>query len=272
MRDRLSRIVPVIGGRRRSGITLPYSIDFTAEPDGTLPSPWVGSTWAISGGAAVGTPVTYGAELLTDPGLEASYTGGRCDTLTAMVGAPTLQESADVHGGSKAQEFTAVAVGNELRWASIAGKGNTWLKMSAWTKRTAGANGKDEVYFYDAQGNATFGWLGRQNQIADAAYTQKVYTRLIAANDARLGLRFGGSAGQYDTVLMDDGSVKAMTFSEMIAAVKASTADVTVKAGITSTMEVQAGVIARLDDPTNPQNFLIAFLAKMVINSRALSC
>jgi len=102
-----------------NAIALPLEFDFTAMSDGFLPSVFTGTTWAISTGKAINTP-TLGAELLTDPGLEGTYTAGKANALT-KTGLPTLTESADAHGGSKAQEFTGAAITNAVYWAAVAG-------------------------------------------------------------------------------------------------------------------------------------------------------
>jgi len=42
---------------------------------------WTGATWSVSGGKAINTPVTFGAEAETDGGLEGTYTAGLNVTL-----------------------------------------------------------------------------------------------------------------------------------------------------------------------------------------------
>jgi len=82
---------------------LPAEQNFSAMEDGPLPREWIenSETFSISSGKMINTP---NAEQITisDFGLEANYTGGKCDTLAAL-GAPTTVQSADVHQGSKAQ-------------------------------------------------------------------------------------------------------------------------------------------------------------------------
>src|SRR3990167_3969201 len=88
-----------------------------------------GNTWTIASNAAVNTP-TQGAEMFTDPGLEGNYTAGLNDNLT-KIGSPIVSQSADVHGGSKAQEFTGVAANDRIQQAQTLIVG-TWYRASCW--------------------------------------------------------------------------------------------------------------------------------------------
>jgi hypothetical protein len=65
------------------------------------------------------------------------------------------------------------------------------------------------------------------------------------------------------TMLFDSGSMKELTFSELIQPLETGTADVWVEAGITKPAAAdgfQSGVIVRLDSASNPQNFLLVYL------------
>jgi hypothetical protein len=248
------------------GVSLPYSVDFTTLADGALPAEWSGGEWAIAGGLAVCTPVTYSAELLTDPGLEGTYTSGQANALTVKTGSPTLTESADARSGSKAQQFIAVATNNALGWALVTGQANRWLLMTLWAKRTAGTAGKTSRQFHDGSA-ATLGWQAVFRPfITNASYDQLKHTRLVAGN-VLVGLLEDPAAVGGDTIIMDDGSLKALTTSELITAVLTNTANVAVKSPLTTTLTTQLGVVARLDDPDDPQNFLIAILTRQIHSS-----
>ena len=123
-------------------------------------------TWSISGSKLYNTP-TLGTEVCSDPGLEATYTSGKCDTLTKG-GTPTLAESADVHGGSKAQSFVADAQLENVRLAMTGLTAGTWYSMSQWSKRSAGTKGG--VALLTNINGTTMG-----PRITDANYTQKFF-------------------------------------------------------------------------------------------------
>jgi len=73
------RFLPVLMG---GGFRVPYTIDFTALPDGALPSGLTGATWAISSGAAINTP-TLGDEIILDGDIETAIAGKWYDNGTA---------------------------------------------------------------------------------------------------------------------------------------------------------------------------------------------
>jgi len=237
------------------GGILPISIDFSLYGDGTLPKPIVGPTWTNTGGVATPT-VTVGAELLTDPGLEVNYTAGKCDTLVKG-GTPTLVQSANVHGGVKAQQFTATAGNDRVNWPVVAGVVNQWYVASEWAVRTVGADGEGRFQIEQAAMKpATL--IG--HPLIDAAYAQKVtvFRTGSTANIYFWGARDQGAA-PWDTVIIDDGSLKAATFTTALFYANAKTPLVQVRVS-THLTGGSVGVFARMDNPANPQNFLLAYL------------
>jgi hypothetical protein len=236
-------------------LALPYSVDFAALADGALPHWFSGATWAVSGGKGVCTP-TLGVELLTDPGLEANYTAGLCDSLVVGAGTPTVAESADAHGGTKAQSFIADADGTSIRFPQITPDDASFYKFSVWAKRAAGAAGQVLPTLYQISGAPAAGIFGET--VTGAAYAQKA----AVIRSKGTGFLFGypamqsGSTG-YDTVLVDDCSLKKMTESSLMALIPA-VSNVTVKAKYTWDKNSWAGVIARADTQAAPSNYLMA--------------
>lgn len=232
-----------------AGWGIPYFIDFTILGNGALPSPWeTAATWSIASGVALNTPVPV-TEKLTDPGLEANYTAGKCDTLT-KAGLPTLAQSADVHGGTKAQQFTAVAVANSLRWAAAAGVNRQWYRYSIWGKRTAGASGTAGLVVFQA--NSYF------RAITAAAYTQSIITDVSmgTGNIFVYAARETGASG-FDTLIVDDGSKMLLTFSELYDLLPATEADVIIKAAWSAADGAKNGIVARYVDTSN---FILAVM------------
>lgn len=238
-----------------AGLILPYSVDFSTVPDGAMPAAFQGAGWSVLGGNGICTP-TLGAELLTDPGLEANYTAGLCDSLVVGAGTPTVAQSADVHGGTKAQSFIADADGTSIRFPQITPDDQSFYKFTAWGKRAAGAAGQVLPTLFQIGGVPALGTFGAP--ITGAAYAQ----RGAVQRTKGIGLLFGFPAYQsgatgYDTVIVDDCSLKKMTEASMMALIPA-VYDVTVKAKYTWDKNSWAGVIARADAAIAPTTYLLA--------------
>lgn len=249
-------LVTILGGLS----ILPLTVDFSALANGPLPAVFTGATWAIASGKAVNTP-TLGAELLTDPGLEAAYSSGRCTTLT-VGGSPTLAQSADAHGGTKAQEFTAVAFNNRLNWAAAAAVARQWYQYSIWNKRTAGSASTVRARIDISNALPT---ASQPMALIDAAYAQR--KTAILATDTSNMFRYAAietGSSSFETVVVDDGSYKALTFSSLFALITATQADVIMKCVPQTPMtdDSQVGLIARADTQSSPTHFILALLQR----------
>jgi lysophospholipase L1-like esterase len=219
--------------------------------------------WVIPGAAEVVnnalviTP-TEGAELLTDPGLEAAYTAGRCNTMTAS-GSPTLTESADAHNGTKAQQFKANAQNDRLIFPQVARQANEWYLATGWGKLTAGSSGN--VFM-------RFAHLAVSGQDRKARITAASYAKLAAnvrtsgsANNLGLYSTYDQATSNWATVITDDFHLAKLTLatcgiyrplnglttyklSVLPAAVNESTA---------------WGIWVCVDNPANPQNGVLLY-------------
>lgn len=235
----LKLIPPVIFG----GLHLPFTRAFSGA---SVPAPFYGANLSMVGGKLTITPTLEG-ELFSDPGMEGTYTAGLDDHLS-KTGLPTLAQSADVHGGTKAQEFTAVAQNNDLRRALVTVTGQ-WYLATIWAKRTAGAAGSAKLYWI------TFASSG----YAEAAYTQKFLAGRANGVTTNVRVIFDNGTA-FDTVIIDDVSVKPITFTTMLAAgVPASSNNVIVKGAWRTSDGRPSGIAICLDSYTNPQNGLFAF-------------
>jgi len=249
---------PVGGG----GSILPLDIDFSTLEDGALPSPLVGATWAVSSGVAVNTP-TLGAELLTDPGLEANYTAGKCDTLTKSGGTPTLEEeTVDVHGGSKAQKFTAAAAQDRLNYGAFAPESGIWADVRVWGKRTTGSGGTPRLQIDQSGGGAD-----QVLNFEGTAWTERGTVAYLAGGLQTyfFPIREVGSSS-FDTVIVDDGSIKAIPQSELVALLPATVADGVVKAQFGSQFYGTGGVVVRANAQTEPDSFIVVRFQRFSTN------
>ncbi|MBK7179770.1 MAG: hypothetical protein IPH82_21760 [Chloroflexi bacterium] len=238
-------------------IALPYEIDFASLDDGYLPAPFVGSTWAIVGGVAVNTP-TLGSELLTDPGLEGTYTSGKANALT-KTGSPTLTESADAHGGVKAQQFVGVAIANAVYWAAAAATAGNWYQFSIYGKRTAGTQGNVGMGIYL---NAAQPFDSPFRAITSATYTQ--HKMAIIATSTDLAFRYAArqlGANASDTVIVDDGAYKVITRSTVYTLAEMEAADTTVKIQPSAIVDgTLFGMVLRASATTDPDNCIYVML------------
>lgn len=231
--------------------------------DGALANGWTNNTWTIASNKAINVP-TLGAELLTDPGLEANYTAGKCDTLS-KTGLPVLAQSADSHGGTKAQQFTAVANGNLVKWPVVIPTKHKWYSFKVWGKRTAGTSLTGVIYISQTGG---LPFNTPASSFGSGTYTQEVVS-LLATSTNTLdlpALAEQGSSG-FSTYISDDGSLKAITDGDVYALRDVSQANVAVKVmppGVWSSFadSTYFGVVVRADALANPSNYIVAFLKR----------
>jgi hypothetical protein len=246
----LTRCLPVI----TNPVKLPYTLTPSGLPDGAFPAGWTGSTWTISSGKGVCSP-TLGAELLPDPGLEATYTAGLCASLSKSHAGVTCSESADVHGGSKAQTFLSDAA-NHYIYKYLTPTANTWYLYSGWAKRTAGTgSGVVLSRYQDASLPTTSSCT-----LPYTSATWEQYSLATRTKGTDLLIYYAAlqKGTDYDTVIVDDLSLKAITQSSMLALRKAR-ANATVKAKYTYDGNGSCGVMARANAASNPSTFLLAY-------------
>lgn len=150
---------------------------------------------------------TLGAELCTNPGLEGVYIAGLAPNWLKS-GSPTISESADAHGGSSAQQFTAAASGNNIQQAvTVANK--AWHLLTCWGKRTAGSNSDAAIGINN--GATDYAGLPYQSaSYAQAALSFRSWATTVYPRPVRSIL------SAFDTVIVDDVSLKALTFASCI--------------------------------------------------------
>jgi hypothetical protein len=235
---------------------LPYTLDFSTLGDGALPAIWTGPTWAISGGLALNTP-TLDGELLTDPGLEAPYVGGKCNTIVITSGAPTLADGApDVHGGSHAQQMANNAAGDSIKWPNVTPTAGMWYVGSLWDKRTGGAG--NGPLFQLAQPGTGLPAAYMQRNSRDAAWTQVRQAIVAGSAAAMVNIMVQYGAGQ--TVIYDDGSMKAVAAPTHFAFLSSDvSADVVIKLAISS-YDMLSGIVFRANDRANPTDYHVALM------------
>lgn len=245
----------IVTGNEANATSLPADYDFTVLADGALPAAFTGATWSISSGKAINTPTLGVTELLTDAGLEGTYTDGKPAALT-MTGTPTIAESADAHGGSKAQQFTGAAANNSLHWIPSVQTPGTWYQFSVWSKRTAGSAETAHIRSSSSGGNI-LPVTGGVVSVLAGAYAQYKHAHVATSNDSPvLAACFSTGTSNWDTIISDDGSYKTITAASLYSLVEAALADVTIRMQVSwlTSDGTPIGIIARADSLTNPTN------------------
>jgi hypothetical protein len=239
----------------RGGFRLPYSVDFSTLADGALPSAFQGATWAISGGKAVNTP-TLGDELFSDPGLEATYTAGKCATITLQSGTPTMtEETSDMHGGAHAQIMESTAAANAIKHnPNYTGTVGNWIRASVWHKRTGGTGPGPQM---SIQGVILPAY--RYLDLISASWAQVKSSGITTSTSQNIIINHAESG---DTVIYDDLSFKTITSPTQYSFLTNDvSADIIIKVGF-SAYDLIAGIIFRGDSRTNPQNYQVALIYK----------
>jgi peptidoglycan/xylan/chitin deacetylase (PgdA/CDA1 family) len=245
---RLTKLLLPIFGRN---YPIPKLWDFQLLANGALPSQFLRPTWVISGGKAVNTP-GLSAEKLDNPTFEGTYTGGLAWPYYKG-GSATPTESADAHGGSKAQQVLGAAANSEVH-TNFTGVNGTWYRGSCWGKRTAGAVGNGNILI-DAGALWSVGPIHK-----NAAYTDIIMTDRALYNGTthfRIYNQIGAGTG--DTVIVDDASIKSITFVDMFAFPRRpfTSSDVILKTKVWNQQGGAQGLACCFDNPSNPMNGLL---------------
>jgi hypothetical protein len=222
---------------------------------GSLSSRWTGAGLAVGSGVATISP-TAGAEQITNPGFEGTYTAGVAANWSKIRG--TWTESADAQGGTKAQQINNPAgntgVGSSNVFALTPGQ---WVFGSCYLKALLGTG------LLALQEN--FGAFTNIVSIAatnPAAYTQSVLSAKVAnTGNHKFNISTSSNASaDVHSILFDTASVKVLTLATLMASVQSNKANVAASVKITRTPATQAGVIVNLDSALSPANFIVAYL------------
>jgi hypothetical protein len=237
----------------------PISINFTSLPNGALPSPLTGATWAVSSGSAVNAPTT-GNEMFTNPGAEGTYSSGLAPNWQATfnTGARS-EETTIVHSGSSAQRLSATSGQREyILPANATTVAGTYYIGSLWAYVVSGTVPTLKLR---ASSGALNGFQVGAAQVTTASGWNK-YT--ILGKATLTGLSIGcdiGSATGAGEVILDDASLKASSWPAVFATANLRTANMTVLAGMTFPADAHFGLSGIIvgGDAAAPQNFILAY-------------
>lgn len=225
----IGRRTPGMGLQRQgSEQALPYSVDFTTLPDGALPAKIsAGATWAVSGGKAVNSPA-WGAELLTDGGVETWTSATNLTNWTEAIGGTSTvnREGTDKHGGSYSCREDVDASNTDAAISqSVTAAAGAWLLNSFWCK--ASASGKTIRPGINGTGPTP-------TATRDPGTTWTNYIDNYRTSGANPTISYRRATASSASVYFDDISIKAATNAEMFALYDAKTPYL--KASVTGTL------------------------------------
>lgn len=213
---------------------------------------WTGSTYAIISNTAADSP-TLGSELLTNGGMEASYSSGIANGWTTSGGGGQSEENTIVHSGSSSQKTTGGDASGVKQ--SITGKlsTGTWYLGSGWFYNNP--NGNKDLFVFDG----TNLFYSPQNTLTQT--WGQFFLTFRSTTNAPSGAYYqvdrypSGSAGYFD-----DNSLKAITLASMFSTVSTSASDnLSVESKLVMTFGTAAGVVLNLDSASTPANYVIAY-------------
>jgi len=217
---------------------------------------WSGATWTVAGGSVSNAPTSMGNELLTNPGFESDYVSGVAPYWSRARG--TWTESADVHGGSKAQQLNNLAGNDAYGYSNIASiDADNWLSVSVFGKRLVGyGNFAITKNFGDYSAITIF------KSINTASYTSQTITgRTPLSGNYKINIYAATDvSSDANSVLYDDATMKILTTSTLFRSLNVGSTNVLAQVAITRDIGSQTGLVLNLDNAETPANFAIAYL------------
>lgn len=209
----------------------------------------MGSYFLTSGRPyAVATPAApvpvVGAELLANGDMEI----GDPPTGYTASGTSVLTRSIDAYAGTYAFGIERGS-GNIAATITATATNGAWLRLSAFAKLVSGVSAGitgDELAIKPIATHSLSGYA--PVAFTDRAAVTTIYLYLLVTNTA------GSQA------LFDNASIVPLTLSSLVSTSLYTSADIDLSAAVTLTTGTQAGFAARVDDPANPANFLLAYL------------
>jgi len=231
-------------------------------PDGqnTPQLAWVGSGATVNASGKLVITPTEESEMLTNGGFEAPYTNGLANGWTST-SSPSVSQSGDAHSGTSAQQFTGTEYRSRIEQIPTVSSG-LWCKASVWIKRISGTNG-----------NTKFTLNDNPNYPETKGFTENSYTQYILTTRRRgvAGFFFRPadtfSTTVYDTIVVDDASLKPLTLPSLFSTVSTSDTDIIASADVVMTAGTQAGVVTNLNDAATPTAGIVAYVTRGVTDA-----
>lgn len=195
---------------------------------------------------------TLGAELLTDPGLEAWTSPTNLTNWTETIaGTSTVnQEVATIHGGANSARLDIDVANSTAAISQIpAAAVGTWLRATAYLR--ASASGKSVYVQIDpAKVDGALAAVTPGTFWVEAVATGRVRIADPYMNVAR-------SSAPSASLYADDVSLKAMVLASMLGSIQTGAINVSISVGLTIPAGLQGGLVLALDSASSPANFIL---------------
>jgi len=213
-----------------------------------------GTTWSVSGGKAVNTPLVYGEELIVNGDMET----GNPPNAWGTAYNPTLSVEADRSGTGSQSLGAAIAEESERLqvFQTFTTETGKYYKISSYTKAQLVNNTLSRMYRSDV-------FSAIQDALTNKTETWGANVTTGRATSVASGILFSAHTepGQ-GKMFLDDVSVKELKLSELFNTIQSSTPDVisTVTFSIPPN-GTQEGIVLNLDSVSTPLNFIVAYIA-----------
>lgn len=198
-------------------------------------------TWTNGSGttknAAIGT-----AEMLTDADMETDPANNY-----TQVGTPSTfaQSATQANGGTYSLHMVTDA-GSEGATQTVTAVVGQWYRFSLYGYKVSGTWNLDATGVVNPSGGGAGGFL---------SWAQAV--KVWRASSTTIGIRYQATATGAEAY-MDDASIKLVPLSSMIKAANVGDPDIVVDVTTPAYATIApVGLVARLDDPDNPANFIL---------------
>lgn len=243
-------VIPNITQIVVTDLPTPWTTDFGPASLYSATPPAVTPVLATTGG-----PLNDG-ELLTDPGLEAAYVGG-LNPNCQVFGTGTPLESADVHGGTKAQQVTAAAQYDGAGTKSATTVVGKWYMGSIWGKGAYASFQQSRI----AQGNRSVNY---GYKILTTSYTQHARPFRALTTTSIVHIQ-DNKASAWGAMVMDDVSIKEIVLASMLTGGGIGPVDYLAEAVLTITPDgttdsmYPVGLVTSANSLTAPTDYVQAY-------------
>ena len=246
----------MLPGRSRYTLFDSFSVDAAA---GAIGRGWIGPSWSIVA-AQLGNTLPTSTEIFDNPGCEGEYTDGLAPNWSKTgVDLTPSEEGTIVHAGAKAQKViggTTAAVYVKPTVRSVTA-GN-WYIFHGYVRN----EGPGTVKAY--RQNNRLPLISRNITAASGSFQEILRTDKAVSTGTETIY-----CAQYDTTTatyyVDDWSLKPFTYSGLFLTRPYSRLTTRCGATITHNLADRAGVVIKLDNPTDPQSYVVAYLREGTI-------
>ena len=223
--------------------------DFTAYTEAEELPDYFSNNWAASSGKLAVVQATTGSDLLTNGNME----DGDPPTSWVANATATLASDADAHGGSKAMLMTNAGAGYGKCGQEIVSTVGKWYQAKSWVKKGTVSQIAVEL----RTGGLTL--LSAYNTTS-SSYVERVLSAK-ATTIAIQPMFLNNSSTLGATSFVDDVELKELDLKSLFSTANFSYSDAEIEVGVEYVKGGQIGVVMCLDDETDPQNFVIAYLS-----------